>query len=413
MRAVRAEYFFAYAVSGSVLPYLPIYFHELGLTDQEIGYVFSTTGLAVLVTPGLLTLLADMRMDSRRLLAGAFAVSAAAFVALLFTRGFWSIFLAHSLFSLAFVPIYALLDGLTFAAQERRAADGQRTIAYHHIRVFGTIGFIAPSLLLYVLLTFGAPIAVSLVTAIVLALLGTVTTVYLPKVQPAPAPAADATFEPAASEATADEAVAAEWPTVSALRSMLSPHVAVFCVGMWMLHMAVSAYYAFFPLYLTQTVGIEAQWVGLVINLGVVIEIFFVLGFGRMLDRLGVAGLMTLGAAATAVRFAMMFLMPTVAVAVASQAMHGLLVLAVHVVPPVYLNQQAKNHYRNSMQGLYVMSVTGTGRIAGNVVSGHLASASIGGLFGFAGALCAVAAVLFGSIFSARHRKAGVRAATG
>ena len=61
---------------------------------------------------------------------------------------------------------------------------------------------------------------------------------------------------------------------------VLEPHVLVFCIAMALVHMAAASYYQLYPLHLTDNLGIGKQWVGLIANIGVVVEIAFMLGFG-------------------------------------------------------------------------------------------------------------------------------------
>src|SRR5688500_19272023 len=49
---------------------------------------------------------------------------------------------------------------------------------------------------------------------------------------------------------------------------------------------------AFYPIYLTERVGLDEKWIGQVSNLAVVIEIFFVFGCGALVARLGMKRLL-------------------------------------------------------------------------------------------------------------------------
>jgi MFS family permease len=127
----------------------------------------------------------------------------------------------------------------------------------------------------------------------------------------------------------------------------------------------------------------------------VVIEIFFMLGFGWFVHRIGLRGLMALGALAMAVRLALLFGSTSVAIAVGTQLLHGVTVLVLHVAPPVFINHHAEPRFRNSMQGFYAMSVFGTGRVVGNITAGVVAEWSILYVFDYGAALCLLAMPLF------------------
>ncbi|MEX1017802.1 MAG: MFS transporter [Phycisphaeraceae bacterium] len=401
MRALKANYFLGYALMGSVLPYLPVYLRTQELTNTQVGYVLGMVGAAILLSPVALTLLADAHLEGKTLLAGIFLASAATLAALLLTEGFWPIFVAHALFALAFVAVMPLQDGLNFQVQAQHRAAGRSAVPYHRVRVWGTVGFILPSLILYVALAAGAPIGATLAVGVGFALLGGLSALTLPRTRPLArggAPGADVPPPPENANSkleTQNSKLSSRLPTTEALHAMLRPHVLIFCAAIFLAHMANSAYYAFYPLYLTEQAGIANEWVGLITNLGVVLEVFFMLGFGYLLARFGVRWLMVLGTAAMAVRMGLLAAWPTVFIAVATQVFHGLHVLVIHVAPAVFLNRQAQSRYRNSIQGLYAMTIYGTGRILGSVLGGWVADESLLHVFYYASLVCALAAGLF------------------
>lgn len=394
MRAIKAQYFFTFAVMGAVLPYLSVYLREQGLSNNEIGAVLSTQGLAILLSPVALTLLADTRLESKHLLAGAFAVTGLMLAFLMGAGVFWTILIAHALYSLALAPLSPLQDGLNFHAQAQRRHAGLPIVPYHRIRVWGTVGFIAPSVVLYFWLAARAPISAAIVAGIILSALGAIAAFALPRTR-----AISRTTLPPAEvpgvEANARHGGRSRLPTVEAAKAMLQPHMLAFCLAMWLCHLAAAGYYAFYPLYLTETVGIAPQWVGLIANIGVAIEIFFMLGFGWLVHKLSFRGLLAISAAATAGRFALLAMFPTVAVAVGTQVLHGPMVLLIHVAPPIYLNERAGPTFRSSMQGLYAVAIYGTGRVIGNVAAGYIAEFSIPHVFTASVVVTVLAAALF------------------
>jgi PPP family 3-phenylpropionic acid transporter len=219
--------------------------------------------------------------------------------------------------------------------------------------------------------------------------------------------AANALRLPRRSAADAPERPASGLPTGAAARAIFGePHVLVFCVAMFLVHAASQAYYQFYPLHLTDRAGIDKRFVGLIANVGVVVEIFFMLGFGRLVRRLTLRRVMYLGAGAIGLRMLLLavFVHPIVAVGV--QLLHGMTVLVVHVAPPIFLDARADDRYRNSIQGLYAMAFAGAGKVVGAWGAGRVAEHSLAWAFGGAGAICAVAVVLF---YCAFHEGRGMR----
>jgi PPP family 3-phenylpropionic acid transporter len=374
MRFLKAQYFLTFAVMGAVLPYLSVYLsNQRGLSDAQIGWVMSVSGLAIVVTPVAMTLLADAHIRTKWLMAGLYIVAAAGLGAMLPDYGFAPLFVAHAVFALAFAPMMPLQDGLYFREAEAGAA-GQ---PYQRIRVYGTYGFIAPALVIYLGLQWGGLSSAMAIAAGALTCgLGLVNTMLLPGRPPRPREAG-------------------RLPTAAAARAMLRPSLLLFSAAMWLLHLAAAAYYTFYPRLLEQTAGVPEQWLGLISALGVVLEILFMLGFGVLLRRLGLRGLMVTGALAMALRMALLWLAPNAVVGVGTQIFHGLMVLVVHVAPPIYLNSHAEERFRSSMQGLYVMAVYGTARLVGNAAAGYLAEVSLTAVFAASAAACLVAAAIF------------------
>ena len=386
VRAIKLQYFLAYGVIGSLAPFLSLFLKdERGLQDAQIGLATGASSAAAVLMPLLMGSLADLRQDARRLLAGVFGVSAIALSALIFTRGFWPIVALLCLHSLAYVATTPLQDGLNFALQQRRAALGQAAVPFHQIRVWGTVGFIVPSVLLFGFLARGAPLWASLVAAVGFCVLGVVNSLRLPARAPLDA-------------GKLESKVSGAMPILSALRVLRRPPVLVLCLSLMLANMAAASYYAFYPLYLSKTIGVSRQWVGPIFNVGVVFEIGFMLGCGWGLKRLGFKGFMLLGLACLTARLALLSAFPNVVVAIGTQLVHGMIVVALHVAPALYLNRQAGDEYRTSMQGLLAV-LTGASRVVGSIVAGLVAGENLLTVFGWAGALGFSAVILFALAF--------------
>jgi MFS transporter, PPP family, 3-phenylpropionic acid transporter len=385
---------------GSIAPYASVYLEGRGLSDAEIGLVMSLGGLTVLLMPAMMSLLADLKLEHRVLLRSLFIGTATALGLMLLSRSFWWLLPAFWLWSMAISPMMSMNDGLLFSIRGVREASGKTTPPYHHIRVFGTLGFIAPSFVLYVLMAYyQAPVSVALACGIAVSVIAMGNTFLLPRThgsmgKPTP-PAEVPDPHPPASKGKG-------LPTLLALRCMLQPDLALFCAAMWLTQASTAAYYTFYPLYLTRVIGVQDQWLGLISAVGVVFEIGYVLAFGWLLKKLGVRWLLILGVGAVGLRLMLLWAFPTLTVAVGSQLLHGLTVLAIFILPPLYLNHRAEPRFLNSIQGLYAMIVFGTGRIFGNVFAGQIAEIFDGDILmvfawtaGFAGAAMLLCVLFF------------------
>ena len=363
-------------VMGAVAPFISVWLREQGLSKPQVGTVMTLTGAAVLVTPVVTTAFADAAIATRRIVAAGFCLAVLALLGLRVAGAAEAPVLAlgvlYGLYALSQAPMAPLQDGLFFRTAGART-DGGPGSQYHRTRVFGTVGFIGPSLLLYFAIRATGVTDAVLYVGAAAALLGLVNTFTLPD---------DRAGAVAAEGAPADPAPAptkrgASLPTVAAAKAVLAdPVMLAYWAAMWLLAAVSGSYYSFYPLYLTEAVEIGAQWVGLISNIGVLVELCFMLAFGWGVRRFGLKAVVLAGVAAVLVRMVLLAAFPTPAVAIGTQAFHGLMVLLLFVTPPVFLNARAGDAFRSSIQGLFAMLVFGTGRMTGTFASGWIAEAN-------------------------------------
>lgn len=370
---IRALYFLTFSMLGAWLPFLPLYLtSELQWTQQQVGWLLALSSVSIMITPVLVTLLADMHVQPRRLIMVVNFLTCLSFIALRQTESFWLVMGVFLFYSLVSTPLIALQDGLFFGYSKDHSDTAP---PFHRIRVFGTFGFIFPSILMFILLKLGYNIRVMMTLAACLSFASLINTLLLPNVQ----------HQPAKTN---------RLPTRDAMTVMCKKHVLYFSAGLWLMHMVSASFYAFHPVWLRDIVHLDDKWVGLMANLGVTVEIFFMLSFGWLLRNLGLRKLLVFGMISTAFRMAILAYCSSLPLVIFSQFFHGMMVLIVHVAPPVFLNANARQSFRSSIQGLFAMAIGGTGRIIGNLVAGYLAEISLTVLYSYAIVLCLLAAAV-------------------
>ncbi len=400
---LKWHYVLVYGTLGSLMPYLPVYCRQMGLSPSQIGLVSGVFGVAVLISPPLYTALADRWANNRRLIGLCYAVAAVAVAALAARGTFPAIFAAHLLFSLGFTAMIPMLDGLTFSVLHAPADEGDPAGAvaqkppYQSIRIFGSVGWMIPGFLLAALVAFHvADLTVSYTAmglCVACCVLGLATVFALPQ-----------------RRATKEKASAL--PTVEALRVFARPPVAAYMTALCALFIASSIYFMFYPLYLDQ-LGIDTALIGLITNLGVLVELPFMIASAWMIRRFGFKGVMIFGALCVQVRLILMAAWPTPLVAIGTQIFHGPTVVALYLLPPMFINDQADERYRSSIQGLKAVLVFGIARIVGSVWGGRLGETSLGAAFAAASVLAGVAVLVLLFVFrdakasSPPHRSAG------
>jgi PPP family 3-phenylpropionic acid transporter len=372
--STKPQYFLSYAVLGSLVPFVSVLLAERGLDKSQIGTVWAVASLGVVVTPVLVTLLADTAIAARLLMAGLFVLAGFFLAGLWGARTFWPILILYALHTFALQPVFALQDGIHFAAQSIRRTRGLDEVPYHTVRVWGTIGYILPSTLLWFLLRPGESMTPAVGCGTAFCALSVVSAFFLPHTPPPPRAESHARL-----------------PTAAAARALLEPHVLVFCAAMFLLYLTSQAFYEFYPLHLTERCGVDNRWIGMITNVGTVGEVFYMLAFAWLAARLTVRRVMYLGALAIAARFFLLAAFPQLSVAIGVQLIHGMTVLAMGVVPPIFLNRHATDECRNSIQGLYAMLVLGGGKVIGSQLFGRIAQGGLPRAFNVAGVMCVVA----------------------
>lgn len=386
MRALKAQYFLSYALIGAFVPYLALYFRDVGLSKPQIGYIFAVSAVAVILAPVIITFLADAHVDARLIMIVLFSVAGGALGAMLLVRGFWPILLLYMLHGIAMAPVLPLQDGITFALQAQRRALGQPVEEYHHYRVWGSIGWLFPTVPLYFLMQYGVKVWIILPLALSFGVVGALNALLVPPVAPPPR-------EPGKPRL----------PTAAALSALASPPLLIFCIAMFLTTISAIPFGNFFNVYLKEKVHLHDKWIGPLQNLGVLIEIPFVLAFARLRNRFGLKNIMIVGALAHAVRMAAVALFPSMFASLGAQLVHGACVIFMYVSPPIFLNRNASERYRHSIQGLYAMCIGGTSRIVANLMGGYLAERNVFVLFGVCAVLAALAAVLLAVAFREEH----------
>jgi PPP family 3-phenylpropionic acid transporter len=144
-------FFLAY---GSLLPFLPVYYQQIGLTPGQIGLLQSLTPLLVFLSQPLFGPLADRVGNRGRLLAGVLLISGLLGVAIMVPRTFGALLPIVALFSFFRSVIVPLSDSIALGEAQRTGR------AYSQLRLWGSTGFlIAANLLGFVYARYSIKLA--------------------------------------------------------------------------------------------------------------------------------------------------------------------------------------------------------------------------------------------------------------
>lgn len=378
MRSIKFQYFLLFGSFAAVQPYLPLLLRERGLDDLQLGYVMGAAGWAIMLSPIVVTLLADTGMQPRRLMAVCYGVAGAALFALMASsHSAWSLLTSYFVYSLATTAMVPLQDGVMFGYQKAQQEAGLPTPGYEAARVWGTYGYIAVLIGIFLPMQLGGGLSVAMAGGVLCIGLGLANAYALP----------DRGRRETAKRARA-------LPTAAAMKVLFGRENLHFSLGMFLLLACSAGYHTMYPLFLTENLGLGESYVGIVIMSGALVEIFYIFWLGRWQRRWGLRALMLAGVAATVLRFALMYGAPNLSMAIGTQLLHGAMICAMMVIPPMYINRFADESNRHSAQGVYTVMIVGTSRFAGTALSGHVAAWGMREVFLMCAVLAAAALLL-------------------
>ena len=373
MNSLRFQYFLLFGSFAAVQPFLPLLLKERGMTEEQLGYAMGVAGWAIMLSPAVVTLLADVRFQPRRVVSGCYCVSAAAIATLAALDSFWGLTASILVYTLAVTAMLPLQDGVFFGFQKARNEAGVRASHYNKVRVWGTYGYMAILIALFYPLKWLSDLDLALGAALLCFGLGLANSFVLPQ---------------RGRRETAKRSKGL--PTSKAAKALFGKANRAFSASMFLLLMASAAYHTMYPVYLTETLGLSRHWMGIVIMSGALVEVFCLHALSSIQKRWGLRWVMLGCIALTVARFGLMYAIPNLTVAIGTQIFHGAMICAMMVIPPVYINRLADESNRNSVQGVYTMLVIGTSRFVGTAIAGHVAGVSQRDVY----LLCAVLACL-------------------
>ncbi len=370
---LRLLYFLYYGNVGTYLPYFAAYLRGLGFSGREIGLVQMVPSLLSPVVAISWASYADHRASPRRALRLAAGWAALSVLLLPLAREPWQVGAVIALMSLGDRAVVPLLDSVTL--EWCRESPGA---SYARIRLFGSVGFIALSLLAGRALTLrGDRPADLLVPYVVVACI----VAYALVARGTPATAAHR-----------------ERPAPRAMLALLRDRRLHLLLAACAVHWAACApFHLLFGVFVRDR-GLPADVTGIGMGIGVLSEIAVLLAFPRLERRLPLRGLFAVAFLGSAVRWALLS-RASGAVAIASlQALHGLTFGLFWGSAMAALAALVPSPLRATGQAVFTAVVFGGGNALGYALSGvgydRLGGAGPLFLFAAAAELASLAIVL-------------------
>lgn len=334
---------------GAWIPYASVYFQARGIDLALIGILGALPFAVAIVGAPTWGLIADRLGDVRppMLVAALWAAAAAAWL----LTGPPMPWLAIGVIALAAgtSALTPLLDARTI---QRLGAHRER---YGQARMWGSVGFIAVSVLVGVIVQATEPAGMLAVYAALLASTGIAAAALLGRGRRPPR--------------------ASGIGPLAALRLLRQPAFGLFFVGSVVVWIAATGVMAFFSLRLVELGG-DARLVGLAWGVNALAEVPVMFGFRRLARRVSVERLLVAGALVFAGRSALWTLTGNAAglVLVAGLGGPGFALYLVGTI--AYVAARAPAHLQATAQALFSGVAFAIGNIIGAVLAGMLAEAA-------------------------------------
>ena len=380
---VSAFYAAIFLVVGTHMPFLPIWLDWRGLSAAEIGLVFSAPYFIRLIVTPSVAFLADRRANHRGVIIVLAWGALASLLAMAPLRSFWPILCASSLFTLFWSTVMPLTE--TVAMRGVRTAG----LDYGRMRLWGSVSFIAASLGGGFIVDWGGPPA-----ALGIILVGAAATLIVAHLLPRAGPNESAT--PAAGS---------RLRLADAVRLIGNPLFLLFLFAIGMEQASHAVFYLFGTLH-WRAQGYSAGTAGMLWAIAVVSEIGVFAYSSWCIGRVGILGLMLLGAAAGIVRWTAMALDPPLGVQMLLQTLHALTYGAAHLGAIHFIGKAVPQAQAGTAQALYATVTSGIAMGIAMGFSGPVYSVYGGGAY--LGMAALAVGALLATLLLRRHWKHGL-----
>jgi nucleoside transporter len=374
--------FFQYAVWGFWLPVLARYLQAapaeggLGFTPGQVGWILGLAGsIGAVTAPFVAGQFADRYFSTERFLAVLLLLGGVVKIVTAYQTSFQAWLLLSVLYSVIYTPTLALTNSLAFAHLD--TPDRQ----FPFVRVWGTIGWIAASWLfplVWLLTDVGFQalppfyagqevadathrLADSLIFSGITSIGYAGFALFLPHTPPR-------------REATDKLAFA------KAFRLFQRRSFAVLVAASLPISVIHQIYFMQTAPFFSDVLGLKDSQIGPAMTIGQFAEIAVMAGVGLLLARLGVRWIITLGAFAYFLRYAIFATVSLPAgVIVASQALHGFCYACFFAVAYIYVDRLAEPDVRHSAQTVFGIIILGVGPVLAAPFLGLLADVFVAG----------------------------------
>ena len=333
------------------------YLNELGFSATQIAWSYSCTGIAAIISPVLVGVIADRYYAAQKVLSFLHICGAIILLYVAQQTQFEKFLPPLLIYTLVYMPTVAITNSIAF----RNLANSE--LEFPRVRVQGTIGWIFSGLLVGFVPTWvglgdisstNLPFIVTAVASILLAGFA----LFLPDTPPS---------------AHHGKKNIKELLGFDAVQMLREKEFGIFALCSFLFCIPLAFYYQFANGYLTQVGLTQATgWM----TLGQVSEIFFMISLPFFIKRFGIKKVLLLGLVTAIIRYGFFMSGGTenmfqYALLFGGILLHGASYDFYFVTAYIYTDRKAPAHMRTAAQGLLTLICMGMGSLVGNLVGGY------------------------------------------
>ncbi|GAW84920.1 MFS transporter, PPP family, 3-phenylpropionic acid transporter [Bathymodiolus platifrons methanotrophic gill symbiont] len=335
-------YFFYFATLGGFLPFWSLYLKECSFSAAEIGELTAFMVGTKIIAPNLWGWIADHTGKSLRVIRIASFFAMLLFAGFLYKQSFqWFalVTVSFSFFWNAALPQFEAATLHHLKDQPHR---------YSHIRLWGSIGFIATVLGVGYLLDL---YAIKLLPYLIVSLLASIWLISL--------------LTPEVMTAKASQAAVGIWQIVK------QPEVIAFLLVYMLLQAAHGPYYVFFSIYLKQ-LGYSSTLIGMLWSLGAGAEIIVFMLMRQLLKYVSLRRILLVSCLLSILRWLMIaWYADNMWMLLGAQVLHAATFGTAHVAAIHLVQNYFGRHHQGKGQALYSSFSFGLGGMLGGLYSGY------------------------------------------
>jgi predicted MFS family arabinose efflux permease len=342
-----------YAVGGAIFPFLTLLLRDRGFTVSQISVALLCGSVVMLASPFFWGMLADRYLPLNRLFTVMNLLAAGALVVLIVQHAFLPTIIGVALFYACFNPTPILVNALAI----QNLPDPHRQ--FGPIRAWGSVGWILPSLPIFIWLTLdrlqNLEFILWLTTGLALAMAAAAC--WLPHTPPG------------AVQRLGDLPSPGYW---TGMRRLLRNVDYLVVLGAYLLMAASFTIQAFYSPIRLEDLGMSRPWIGIVQSLGVAWEIVLFLGRAWIVQRLGLGGSVAVGCVALTLRQLLFASADNLWVLGLSSLLVGTTVVFFHIGVNLIVAALAAREVQSTAQTLLTLCSSGIGPILANGAVGRM-----------------------------------------